>query len=337
MAFQELNDLHDRYDMKRIALLTTGGDCPGLNAAIRAVVRTAIHHQMEVLGVVRGYEGLIENHFLPLYSHSVSNILQRGGTILKTARSERFKTPEGRRLASDNLRAMGVDGIVLVGGDGSFRGINVFLNEHHFPVVGIPKTIDNDIFGTDYAIGYDTALNTVVQAVDKIRDTADSHDRLFFVEVMGRDAGMIAILSGIGSGAEAILIPETKTRVDQIVDILNRGWERKKTSMIVIVAEGDDSGGAYKIAEEVKSRFSQYDTRVSVLGHMQRGGSPTCFDRVLASRLGVAAVEYLKEGVSGKMVGIVNNQLALTPFETVVNSKKEFPMDLMRVAEVLSL
>lgn len=323
--------------MKKIAIITTGGDCPGLNAAIRAVVRTSIYHQLEVCGVIRGYEGLIDNQFIPLYSHSVSNILQRGGTILKTARSERFKTIEGRKQAAAHLRANGVDGIILIGGDGSFRGIDAFLKEHSIPVVGIPKTIDNDIYGTDYAIGYDTALNTVVQAVDKIRDTADSHDRLFFVEVMGRDAGMIALLSGIGSGAEAILVPETVTRVDQIVNILNRGWERKKTSMIVIVAEGDDSGGAYKIAEEVKSRFSQYDTRVSVLGHMQRGGSPTCFDRVLASRLGVAAVEQLLNGASGQMVGIVNNQLCVTPFEKVVSTKKELPMDLMRVAEVLSL
>jgi len=323
--------------MKKLALITTGGDCPGLNAAIRAVVRTAAYHQKEVAGVIRGYEGLIDDQFIPLYSHSVSNILQRGGTILKTARSERFKTVEGRQQAAHNLRKNGIDGIVLIGGDGSFRGINAFLQEHPIPVIGIPKTIDNDIYGTDYAIGYDTALNTVVQAVDKIRDTADSHDRLFFVEVMGRDAGMIALLSGIGSGAEAILVPETVTRVEQIVGILNRGWERKKTSMIVIVAEGDDSGGAYKIAEEVKSMFSQYDTRVSILGHMQRGGSPTCFDRVLASRLGVAAVEHLINGASATMVGVVNNQVVLTPFETVVGSKKEFPMDLMRVAEVLSL
>ncbi len=323
--------------MKKIAVITTGGDCPGLNAAIRAVVRTSIYHQVEVVGVIRGYEGLIDGNFMPLYSNSVSNILQRGGTILKTARSERFKTKEGRQNAAEHLRANGVEGIVLIGGDGSFRGINTFLAEHSFPVIGIPKTIDNDIFGTDYAIGYDTALNTVVQAVDKIRDTADSHDRLFFVEVMGRDAGMIAILSGIGSGAEAILIPETTTRVDQIVGILNRGWERKKTSMIVIVAEGDDSGGAYKIAEEVKSRFQQYDTRVSVLGHMQRGGSPTCFDRVLASRFGVAAVEELIKGANGVMVGLINNQITLTSFETVVSTQKQFPLDLMRVAEVLSL
>jgi 6-phosphofructokinase 1 len=324
-------------NIKRLALITTGGDCPGLNAGIRAVVRTAIYNQVEVMGVIRGYEGLIDNHFIPLYSHSVSNILQRGGTILKTARSERFKTPEGRKQAFENLKSQSIDGIVLLGGDGSFRGINTFLQEYPFPVIGIPKTIDNDIYGTDYAIGYDTALNTVVQAVDKIRDTADSHDRLFFVEVMGRDAGMIALQSGIGSGAEAILVPETVTKVEQIVGILNRGWERKKTSMIVIVAEGDDSGGAYKIAEEVKSRFSQYDTRVSILGHMQRGGSPTCFDRVLASRLGVAAVEALLSGRSGEMVGLVNNKIELTPLSKVVTGKKELPMDLMRVAEVLSL
>lgn len=323
--------------MRKIGLLTTGGDCPGLNAAIRAVVRTAMFHQLEVTGVVRGYEGLMDNQFLPLESHSVSNILQRGGTILKTARSERFRTKEGRSMAASHLKQQGIEGLVVIGGDGSFRGLQTFLSEHPMPAIGIPKTIDNDIYGTDYAIGYDTALNTVVQAVDKIRDTADSHDRLFFVEVMGRDAGMIAILSGIGSGAEAILIPETVTRVEQIVSILNRGWERKKTSMIVIVAEGDDSGGAYKIAEEVKSRFQQYDTRVSILGHMQRGGSPTCFDRVLASRFGVAAVEQLMAGESGKMVGLINNKMELTSFEDVVTCKKEFPLDLMRVAEVLSL
>jgi len=323
--------------MKKIGLLTTGGDCPGLNAAIRAVVRTAMFHQLEVTGVVRGYEGLIEGTFLPMESHSVSNILQRGGTILKTARSERFKTKEGRVAAATNIQRQGIEGLVVIGGDGSFRGLQTFLSEHPIPAIGIPKTIDNDIYGTDFAIGYDTALNTVVQAVDKIRDTAYSHDRLFFVEVMGRDAGMIAILSGIGSGAEAILIPETVTRVEQIISILNRGWERKKTSMIVMVAEGDDSGGAYKIAEEVKSRFQQYDTRVSVLGHMQRGGSPTCFDRVLASRFGVAAVEQLMAGVSGKMVGLINNHIELTDFDVVVKNKKEFPMDLMRVAEVLSL
>lgn len=321
----------------RIGVLTTGGDCPGLNAAIRAVTRTSIYYGHEVIGFLRGYEGLIENQYLLMNSHSVSNILQRGGTILKTARSERFKTVEGRAIAAENLKGHNLDALVVIGGDGSFKGIETFTREHPMRVVGIPKTIDNDIYGTDYAIGYDTALNTVVQAVDKIRDTADSHDRLFFVEVMGRDAGMIALLSGIGSGAEAILIPESKTRVEQIIHILKRGWNRKKTSMIVLVAEGDDAGGAYKIAQEVKSRFSHFDTRVSVLGHMQRGGSPSCSDRVLASRLGVAAVEALLEGRSNEMVGVVNNQIVHTPFPVVVNSKKEFPMELMRIAEILSL
>ncbi|HRH66727.1 MAG TPA: 6-phosphofructokinase [Bacteroidia bacterium] len=321
----------------RIGVLTTGGDCPGLNAAIRAVTRTSIFYGHEVIGFLRGYEGLIENQFMLLNSHSVSNILQRGGTILKTARSERFKTIEGRKMAATNLQAHAIDSLIVIGGDGSFRGIDIFTREHPISVIGIPKTIDNDIYGTDSAIGYDTALNTVVQAIDKIRDTADSHDRLFFVEVMGRDAGMIALLSGIGSGAEAILIPETKTRMEQIVHILKRGWNRKKTSMIVIVAEGDEVGGAYKIAEEVRKNFSHYDTRVSVLGHMQRGGSPSCADRVLASRLGVAAVEALMEGRSNEMVGIVNNQLVHTPFPVIVSSQKEFPMDLMRIAEILSL
>lgn len=323
--------------MKKIAVMTTGGDCPGLNAGIRAVVRSAIHHGLEVTGILRGYEGMIQNQFIPLPSHAVSNIIQRGGTILKTARSEQFKTVEGRAKAYENLRTNGVDGLILLGGDGSIRGIQQFLQEHDLPVVAIPKTIDNDIYGTDYAIGYDTALNTVVQAIDKIRDTADSHDRIFFVEVMGRDAGMIAVLSGIGSGAEAIAIPETRTRIEQIVQVLQRGWHRKKTSMIVIVAEGDDAGGAYKIADAVRQRFDSFDTRVSVLGHMQRGGSPTCFDRVLASRLGVAAVDALVQGRRDNMVGVIDNKIAETPFETVVARRKEFPYDLMRVAEILSL
>lgn len=317
--------------------MTTGGDCPGLNAAIRAVVRTGIYYNLKVTGVLRGYEGLIDGQFIEMNSHSVSNILQRGGTILKTARSERFRTEEGRMLAWQNLQKEQVDALVVLGGDGSFRGIEQFNREHEITVIGIPKTIDNDIYGTDYAIGYDTAVNTVVQAVDKLRDTADSHDRLFFVEVMGRDAGMIALFGGIGSGAEAILIPETTTRIDRIVEILERGWTRKKTSMIVIVAEGDDAGGAYKIAKEVKKKFQQFDTRVSVLGHMQRGGSPTAFDRVLASRLGVSAVEGLLEGRNKVMAGIVNNKLVFTPFEKVVSEKKEFPYELMRIAEILSL
>jgi len=323
--------------LKKIAVLTTGGDCPGLNPAIRAVVRSSIYYNLNVVGVLRGYEGLIDDQFIEMNSHSVGNILQRGGTILKTARSERFRTLEGRQKAYENIIKNGVEGLIVIGGDGSFRGIEQFTNEHPITVIGIPKTIDNDIYGTDFAIGYDTAVNTVIQAVDKIRDTADSHDRLFFVEVMGRDTGMIALFGGIGSGAEAILIPETKTKMDKIVEILERGWTRKKTSMIVMVAEGDDAGGAYKIAKEVKKRFSQFDTRVSILGHMQRGGSPTSADRVLASRLGVSAVEALLEGRSNEMVGIIDNKLVLTSFQDVVSKEKSFPYELMRIAEILSL
>ncbi len=325
------------HKYNKIAVLTTGGDCPGLNAAIRAVVRTGIYFGLEVKGVLRGYEGLISGNFVNLDSQSVSNILQHGGTILKTARSEQFKTVEGRSLAASNLVKEGIEALIVIGGDGSFKGIEQFSKEHHIPSVGIPKTIDNDIFGTDASIGFDTALNTVVQAVDKIRDTADSHNRLFFIEVMGRDAGMIAIYSGIASGAEAILIPETKTKIEQIVEILDRGWSRKKSSMIVIVSEGDDAGGAYDIAAAVKAKFNQYDTRVSILGHVQRGGSPTCSDRVLASRLGVAAVKGLMSGRINEMVGIINNEVAFTSYKHVVSGKKTCPYDLFQIADILSL
>lgn len=322
---------------KKIGVVTTGGDCPGLNAAIRAVVRTGIYHGVEVVGIYRGFEGMIDATFKTLASVDVSNILQRGGTILKTARSERFKTAEGRKLAYDNLKKEGIEALVVLGGDGSFRGMEVFTREYDMPSIGIPKTIDNDIHGTDSAIGFDTALNTVVQAIDKIRDTAASHNRLFFVEVMGRDSGMIAIYSGIAGGAEAILIPETKTRIEQIVEVLDRGWQRKKSSMIVVVAEGDDVGGAYEIANAVMKKFSQYDTRISVLGHMQRGGSPTCIDRVLGSRFGVAATEALLSGRSNEMTGIINDEICFTSYKEVVSTKKVFPNHLMRIAEILSL
>lgn len=322
--------------LKRIAVLTTGGDCPGLNAAIRAVVRTATYYKMEVMGVKRGYEGLIDDVFIAMPPESVSNILQRGGTILKTARSARFKTPEGMQQAFDNLQKNEIDALVVLGGDGSFRGIHEFTEKHSVRVIGIPKTIDNDIYGTDFSIGYDTAVNTVIEAVDKIRDTAASHDRLFFVEVMGREAGMIALTSGIAVGAEAILIPETKTKIEQVINILERGWKRKKTSMIVIVAEGDDAGGAYAIAREVKKRFNHFDTRVSVLGHMQRGGSPTYADRLLASQLGVAAVEALIDGRRDEMVGVVNHKLVFTPFKEVASKKKEIDVNLLRIGDILS-
>ena len=323
--------------INHIAVLTTGGDCPGLNAAIRAVVRTSTHHNLEVTGVLHGYDGLMSGNFISLKNENVSNILQRGGTILKTARSDKFKTEEGMKLAAQQLKQQNIDALVVIGGDGSFRGAQKFSEAHGIPVMGIPKTIDNDIYGTDVTIGFDTAVNTVVQAVDKIRDTAASHDRLFFVEVMGRDSGMIAMMSGIAVGAEAILIPETETRIGQLVKILERGWQRKKTSMIVIVAEGDEAGGAYKIANEVKKRFSHFETRVSVLGHMQRGGSPTCADRVLASRLGVAAVEGLLEGRRNEMAGLIENQVVFTKLKEVTSSKKKLDNSLVRIATILSL
>jgi 6-phosphofructokinase 1 len=322
--------------LKRIAVLTTGGDCPGLNAAIRAVVRTGIYYKIDVMGVRRGYQGLIDNDFISMPAESVSNILQRGGTILKTARSEKFKTDAGQKAAYENIKRNGIDALVVIGGDGSFRGMHQFTKQYPVRVIGIPKTIDNDIYGTDFSIGYDTAVNTVIQAVDKIRDTAASHDRLFFIEVMGREAGMIALTSGIAVGAEAILIPETKTKMEQLINILERGWKRKKASMIVIVAEGDDAGGAYAIAKEVKKKFNEYDTRVSVLGHMQRGGSPTATDRLLAGRLGVAAVEALIDGRKDDMVGIVNNKVVFTPLEEVASKKKDIDVNLLRIAEILS-
>ncbi len=322
--------------LSRIAVVTTGGDCPGLNAAIRAVVRTSMHHGLKVTGVVHGYDGLISGDFIDLKNESVSNIIQRGGTILKTSRSDRFKTDEGMRLAAEQVGKNNLDALVVIGGDGSFRGAEKFSSVHGINVMCIPKTIDNDIYGTDQSIGFDTAVNTVVQAVDKIRDTAASHDRLFFVEVMGRDSGMIALTSGIAVGAEAILIPETETRVEQLVKILERGWQRKKTSMIVIVAEGDDAGGAYAIAEEVKKRFTGFDTRVSILGHMQRGGSPTSADRVLASRLGFAVIEGLVEGRKNEMVGVVNNQIHFTPLKEVVNNRKFIDRTLVTIAHMLS-
>jgi len=322
--------------LKKIAVLTTGGDCPGLNAAIRAVVRTSMHHGLEVTGVLHGYDGLISGDFIELKNESVSNIIQRGGTMLKTSRSNRFKTDEGMNQAAEQVKKNNIDALVVIGGDGSLRGAEKFSSQHGIVVMGIPKTIDNDIYGTDNSIGFDTAVNTVVQAVDKIRDTAASHDRLFFVEVMGRDSGMIALTSGIAVGAEAILIPETATRVDQLVQILERGWERKKYSMIVIVAEGDDAGGAYKIAEKVKIKFPQFDTRVSILGHMQRGGSPTSADRVLASRLGFAAVEGLMEGRKNEMVGMVNSAIRFIPLKEVTAQRKVMDKSLVNIANILS-
>lgn len=323
--------------IKRIGLLTSGGDAPGMNAAIRAIVRTGLYNNLEVTGIINGYQGLIKGHFEPLNRNSVSNIIQRGGTILKTARSERFKTEEGMEIAYRNLQQEEVDALVVIGGDGTFTGAHIFGQKYDYPIVGLPGTIDNDLYGTDSTIGYDTAVNTVMQAVDKIRDTAQSHDRLFFVEVMGRDAGYIALRSGVASGADNILVPEAKTNIDNLIRMLKYDWKRNKTSGIIIVAEGDDEGGAYDIARKVEEKFNEFETRVTILGHIQRGGSPTAWDRVLASMLGYAAVNALMNGERDVMIGIQNSQLAYTPFEMAVKNKKEFKYNYLEVARILSL
>lgn len=322
--------------MKKIAVFTSGGDSPGMNACIRAVVRTAIYHNMEVMGIMHGYDGLIGNEFIPLDAKSVANIIQRGGTILKTARSKEFLTLEGRTKALTNLKAHGIEGIVAIGGDGTFSGALEFSKICPIPIVGCPGTIDNDLIGTDFTIGYDTAINTVVEAVDKIRDTAESHDRLFFVEVMGRDAGLIALRSGIGVGAECILMPETRTDVNDLIERLKNG-RKSKSSKIIVVAEGDEAGGAFTIAEHVKKHLPEYDTRVTVLGHIQRGGNPSAMDRVNSSRMGFSAVEALIAGKAGVMVGIINRKISYTPFENAVKHTQRLDPDLIRMLEILSL
>ncbi len=322
--------------IKTIGVMTSGGDSPGMNAAIRAVVRASIANGVQVFGIRRGYEGMIDGDIIPMVSNSVSNIIQRGGTILKSARSERFRTVEGRALAYEQLKKHQIDAVVAIGGDGTFSGALQFNKEHDIPFVGIPGTIDCDLYGTDYTLGFDTAVNTAVDAIDRIRDTADSHDRLFFVEVMGRDAGFIALYSGIAGGAEATLIPESKTDINSLMTMLSKGWERKKSSMIVVVAEGDEIGGAYQMAEQVKEKFNYYDIRVSVLGHIQRGGSPSCADRVLGSRMGVAAVEALLAGRVQIMIGIVNNHIHYTSLEKAVKHNQDIDMNLLRLGEILS-
>lgn len=321
---------------KRIGVFTSGGDSPGMNAAIRAVVRTAIYNNFEVIGIRRGFEGMIDGDMIEMNSQSVSNIIQRGGTILKTARSKRFTTEEGMNLAAENLKKYNIEGLVALGGDGTFRGCFEFRMRHNISSIGVPCTIDNDLFGTDFTIGYDTAINTAMEAIDKIRDTADSHNRLFFIEVMGRDAGFIALRSGIGGGAEAILVPETKTDIPHLISILEKGWNRNKSSCIVVVAEGDESGGAYDIAKQVKEHFDYYDTRVSILGHMQRGGNPTCMDRVLASRLGVAAVEALIAEKENVMVGVIHRDIEYTPFEKATKHNLDINLNLLRIQEILA-
>lgn len=322
--------------INKIGVLTSGGDSPGMNAAIRAVVRTALFHNLEVVGIKRGYEGMINKEFSPMERKSVSNIIQRGGTILKTARSMAFKTPEGRKQAYENLKSEGIDALVVIGGDGTFTGAKVFGEEFDMPIIGLPGTIDNDLYGTDFTIGYDTAINTAVDAVDKIRDTAESHDRVFIIEIMGRDCGLIALRSGIAVGAEAILIPETKTDLDHLIHRLEVS-RKDKSSKIIMVAEGDEAGGAFIIGDIVKEKFPHYDTRVSILGHIQRGGKPTCMDRVLASRVGVAAVEGLMEGRRGEMAGLIHGKIEFTPFEKAIKHNVGVNENLLRVVEIISM
>lgn len=322
--------------MKKIAVFTSGGDAPGMNACLRAVVRTGMYHKLEVIGFRHGYEGMINDEHIQLNHKSVANIIHRGGTILKTARSQRFFAEEGIRKAADNLKKHKINGLVAIGGDGTFKGAIELSKMMDIPIIGCPGTIDNDLVGTDFTIGYDTAINTVIEAVDKIRDTAESHDRVFIVEVMGRDAGLIALRSGIGAGAEAILIPETKNDSSNLIQRLQKS-RKDKGSKIIIVAEGDESGGAYKVAEEVKKHFPQFDMRVSILGHIQRGGSPTCMERVNASRMGYSAVIGLLQGKKNVMVGIVKGEVVFTHFEKAVKHNRGLDEDMVKMMEILSV
>ncbi|TAE47490.1 MAG: 6-phosphofructokinase [Cytophagales bacterium] len=323
--------------MKRIGVFTSGGDAPGMNACIRAVVRACIYHQVEVYGIKRGYDGMINGTISPLESHSVSNIVQRGGTILKSARSMGFMTIEGRKKAYQQLRNFDIDGLVAIGGNGTFTGAKIFEEEFGIPTVGCPGTIDNDLYGTDYTIGYDTAVNTALEAIDKIRDTADSHNRVFFIEVMGRDSGYIAVQSGIGGGAEIVMVPETDTTIDDVINTLEKGKLKHKTSAIIIVAEGDEEGNATEIAMKVKEKVSDLDIKVTTLGHVQRGGSPTAKDRILASRTGVAAVEGLLKGMKNVMAGVINDQIVYTSFDETINKPKPINEDLIRMVNILSV
>jgi len=324
--------------IKKIGVMTSGGDSPGMNAAVRSVVRTCTHYRIDCVGIYRGYQGMIEGDFEPLDARSVSGIINKGGTILKSARSKEFRTKEGRAKAYEQLKEAGIDAIVVIGGDGSFTGGMVFNNEFGFPLVGIPGTIDNDIFGTSFTLGYDTALNTVVEAIDKIRDTASSHNRLFFVEVMGRDAGFIALNAGIGAGAEEILIPEEDMGLERMLESLKRSKRSGKSSSIVVVAEGDKTGkNVFALAEYIEENLPEYEVRVSVLGHMQRGGSPSCYDRVLASRMGVKAVELLLDGKTNLMVSINNNIIGTTDLKKAVKGHHAVNKELIRVSDIMSI
>ncbi|NLE32639.1 MAG: 6-phosphofructokinase [Bacteroidales bacterium] len=323
--------------IKTIGLLTSGGDAPGMNAAIRAVTRAAIYNDLRVKAIYRGYKGLITGEIVEFKTQNVSNIIQQGGTILKTARCEEFKTVEGRQLAYDTLVKEEIDALVVIGGDGTLTGARIFASEFDYPIVGLPGTIDNDIYGTDSTIGYDTALNTILDAVDKIRDTASSHERLFFIEVMGRDAGFLALNGAIASGAEAAIIPEIATEVDQLEEVIKKGFRKSKNSSIVLVAESEKTGGAMHYADRVKREYPEYDVRVVILGHVQRGGSPTAYDRILASRLGEAAIEALMDGQRNILLGIDDDQVVAIPFSKAIKKDKPIDPELLKVLKILSI
>jgi 6-phosphofructokinase 1 len=316
--------------------MTSGGDSPGMNAATRAVVRTAIYNGLEAYGIMRGFSGMIDNDIVPMHSRSVANIIQRGGTILKTTRCKEFFTPEGRKKGYDNLKKLGINGLVVIGGDGSFKGADIFSREYDIPCIGIPGTIDKDIAGTDFTIGFDTAVNTAVEAIDKIRDTADAHDRLFIIEVMGRDAGYIALHSGIATGAESILIPERKTDIEELVNSLQEKERRKKLVNLIVVAEGENFGGGNEVCKIIKEHLPNADVRVCILGHIQRGGAPSCLDRLIASRMGYSAVECLIEGRHNIMVGILNNKMYYTPLEKAVKAKQKINNEWMKILKILA-
>ena len=323
--------------IKSIGILTSGGDAPGMNAAIRAVTRSAIYNGLKVYGIYRGYKGLVTDEIQEFKSQNVSNIIQMGGTILKTARCKEFTTPEGRAQADENMKKHEIDALVIIGGDGSLTGARIFAQEFDVPCIGLPGTIDNDLYGTDTTIGYDTALNTILDAVDKIRDTATSHERLFFVEVMGRDAGFLALNGAIAAGAEAAIIPEFSTEVDQLEEFIEHGFRKSKSSSIVLVAESELTGGAMHYAERVKNEYPQYDVRVTILGHLQRGGRPTAHDRIIASRMGVASIQALLEGQRNVMIGIDDDKIVYVPFAKAIKNDKPIDRELVNVLHELSI
>ena len=325
------------YGIKCIGLLTSGGDAPGMNAAIRSVTRAAIFNGIRVKAIYRGYKGLITGEIVEFQTQNVSNIVQQGGTILKSARCAEFRTPEGRQQAYENMVKEEIDALVVIGGDGTFTGARIFAQEFNVPIVGLPGTIDNDLYGTDSTIGYDTALNTIIDAVDKIRDTASSHERLFFIEVMGRDAGFLALNSAIASGAESAIIPERETKVDQLEELIKNGFRKSKNSSIVIVAESEITGGANGLAERMRKEHPEYDVRVTILGHIQRGGSPTAYDRIIASRMGVAAIDALLDEQRSVMIGIVNNEIVNVPFTKAIKDDKPVDERLLGVLHILSI